>query len=380
MKTIPLFGIYRDAVIEAAALEVLRSGQIASGAYIERFSSGLGALLGNPNVVTMNDMSSAIQIALHLAGVKPGDEVLTAAYACMSTNAPIATSGGRAVWVDVDPCTGLIDPDALVRSITPRTKAAIVYHVAGYPAAAEEIAGICKGHGITLIEDCDNALLATINGKQVGSFGDFAVHSFYPNRQINATEGGALVCRRPEDAERAVRLRRYGIDLTRFRDRNGEINPACDIPEIGWAATLNNLCSAVGYTQLAGVAGRIQRSREVANKLQMDLVDIPEIAVVQPQFGSLPSYWSFLIRTNRRDEMLMQLKSRGVHVSKLHQRTDIYSGFGASYVELPGTTEFTRTVMGLPCGWWLEGEDIHYLVKMLRETIEMVGPARLSEI
>ena len=361
-QNIPLFGIYRDARMDEAALEVLHSGQIASGAYVKRFSEGFAQLTGQRHVITVNDMSSAIQIALYLAGVRADDEVLTAAYACMSTNAPIAALGAKPAWVDVNAETGLMDPEALERAITPRAKAVIVYHLAGYPADVERIATICRERGLALIEDCDNALLARVGDAQVGSFGDFAVYSFYPNRQINATEGGALACRRAEDAERATRLRRYGIDLPRFRDALGEIDPACDIAEIGWAATLNNLCSAIGNVQLDSVTARVERGREVAAVLQERLASLPGIEVVPAGRGAICSHWALLVRVLHRDAVLAGLKRRGVAASKLHHRTDTYSGFHTPPADLPQTQRFLNQVLGLPCGWWLSEEDIDAIV------------------
>lgn len=368
-RTVPLFGIYRDDRMSEAALEVLHSGQIASGVYVKQFAEGFGKLVNQSNVVTVNDMSSAIQIALQLIGVGPGDEVLASPYACMSTNAPIATSGASPVWVDIDPLTGTMDPAALDRAITSRSKAVIVYHLAGYPAHIRHIAKICKTRGVKLIEDCDNALLATVDGMQVGTFGDFAVYSFYPNRQLNATEGGALCCRDAADAERAIRLRRYGIDLTRFRDQDGEIDPNCDIPEIGWAATLNNLCSAVGYVQLDGVTERIAKTRKVAAQLTVALSSVDRVYTVPPLPQTASSYWALLVKIPNRDKVLKDLKRCGIHASKLHLPTDIYSGFGVARPDLPNTSQFFDQVLGLPCGWWMSEDDIKFVASTLQALV-----------
>ena len=210
---ISLYKTYLDTSMEIIANEVLRSGSIATGRYVEIFSQQFGELINNPNVVTTNDMSNAMQIALRLAGVTEGAEVLTTPFACMATNAPIASVGGKPVWVDMIPTNGTMDPEKLTRAITSKCKAVILYHVAGYPGYVREIKAICTSHGIALIEDCNAALLASVAGQQVGHWGDYSIHSFYPNRQINATEGGALVCSNSEDTSRGIKLRRYGMDL-----------------------------------------------------------------------------------------------------------------------------------------------------------------------
>lgn len=369
-KTIPLFGVYHDEKMDQTALEVLKSGQIASGHYVKKFEDGFGKLVDQTHVVSVNDMSSAIQIALRLIGVGPGDEVLTSPFACMSTNAPIATSGATPVWVDIDPSTGHIDPAALERAITPRSKAVLVYHLAGYPCDIREISAICQRHGLKLIEDCDNAMLATVDGVQVGRFGDFAIYSFYPNRQINATEGGALCCKNYADAERAIKLRRYGIDLNRFRDKKGEINPDCDIAEIGWAATLNNFCSAIGYSQLTGVVERIEKTRSVALSLTQALKQIEGIEVISPLPSSVPSYWVFLVKVRNRNFIMSEMKSRGINVSTIHQRTDLYSGFNVPIKKpLPNAEDFINKVLAIPCGWWMTEYDINIISSTLKNLL-----------
>jgi dTDP-4-amino-4,6-dideoxygalactose transaminase len=364
---IPLYGIYHDAAMEQVAAEVLRSGQIASGSHVEQFETQFGALIGSSKVVTVNDMSNAIQIAFKLAGVQDQDDVLTTSYACMSTNAPIATAGARPIWVDVDPQTGAMDPQSLLRSITPASKAVLLYHPAGYPAQVKRIAEICQQHRLKLIEDCDNALLARAGDQFVGSYGDYAIYSFYPNRHINATAGGALVCRDASELDRAKRLRRYGIDMPNFRAANGEINPHSDIAEIGFASTLNNLCAAIGKTQLGGVAQRIAKARSVAQTIAAGIAGLPGIAAVKPLANTEPSYWALLLLAEQRDLLMARLKAAGVQCSKLHHRTDAYSGFKPSAHSLPGTAQFMNQVLAIPCGWWLDDHQVNRIIENIKE-------------
>jgi dTDP-4-amino-4,6-dideoxygalactose transaminase len=216
--------------------------------------------------------------------------------------------------------------------------------------------------GIKLIEDCDNALLATIGGRTVGSFGDFAIYSFYPNRQINTTEGGALACRRAEDARKARKLRRFGIDSQTFRTATGEINSESDIPEIGVGATLNNVCSALGVAQLEAVSSMVEMARTHAAWLRSRLADIPGFRVLAPMENTDPAYWTLLALVENRNQVLAKLKSRGVQASGLHFRNDRYSGFLECTRPLPNTAAFQDSVIALPCGWWLGADDLHYMV------------------
>lgn len=365
---IPLFGIYHDEAMEQAAGAVLRSGQIASGPLVAQFEQAVAALAGQAHVVAVSDMSTALQIALRMAGVEPGDEVLTSAYACLSTNAPIAIAGARARWVDVDPATGGMDPEALRRAITPRSKVVVAYHLAGYPLQIEAIAAICREHGLQLIEDCNNALLATVGGRPVGSWGDYAIYSFYPNRQINASEGGAVACRDAEGAARARRLRRYGIEVNGFRDRWGEISPESQIVEIGLAAPFNQLCASLGLSQLGGVAERVAISRRHAALMGAQLEGLPGLSLVPATPGAEPAYWTLLLRLQERNRVMYRLKSIGVQCSTLHLRSDSYIALGGP-AELSGTQAFAAQVLAVPCGWWLSDAQVANVVNQLQAVL-----------
>jgi dTDP-4-amino-4,6-dideoxygalactose transaminase len=370
MSNIPLFAAVNLPEMESAAIAVMRSGRIASGEYVAKFEAAISALIGEPNVVSTVDMTSAMFLALHLAGVAPGDEVLTTAFACMSTNAAIAQRGAIPVWVDIKRGTVEMDENDLKRKITSKTKAAILYHVAGYPGPAGKAAAICKEYEIALIEDCDNALLAQRDAQLVGSNADFAVYSFYPNRQINTSEGGALVCKDPELAARARRLRRFGIDASTFRNELGEISPASDIPEIGWSFSMNNLCSALGLAQIPTVRERMKLTRQNAGALTALLRGIPGVRPITVSANALPAYWVYLIDIENRDCTAAKMKEQGIQVSSLHYRNDRYTGFyGIARDELPNTSHLQQHVLALPCGWWLSTEDVGSVVAALDRAV-----------
>lgn len=371
MKAVPLFHAFRDAATDTAALEVLHSGQLAAGPRVAAFESALAQRLGHAELVSTVDMSMAMLLALRLAGVGPGDEVLSPAYTCLSSTAPIANLGARPRWVDVEPHTGLLDPAALRRAISARTKACVVYHAAGYPARTAEIASICREAGLPLIEDCNTALGARQDGQGVGQQGDYAVYSFYPNRQINAADGGALGLRGAAQAQRARRLRRFGIALTGFRDALGEIDPASDIAEIGWSGAMSQLHAALGLAQMASLDARLTATRRHAADLAVRLqaLGAQGLELVQPTAGSEPSPWGLLVLVERRDAVLAELKRAGVMASMLHHRVDSYSGFGANAAELPGTAAFLARVIALPCGHWLDASDLDHTTTVLATAV-----------
>ena len=371
VKKIPLFKVVNSPEMESTAVEVMRSGLIASGEHVRRFEDGLSDLLGHEHIVSVSDMTSAIYMALHISGVRLGDDVITSAFSCMATNAPISAMGANAIWVDLLESSISIDPVAFERAITPKTKAAILYHVAGYPGAVKEISEICKKHDIVLIEDCNNALLAMVEGEPAGGSGDFAIYSFYPTRLIQTFEGAAIVCRDEEKADALKKLRRLGIDFTTFRNEVGEINAASDIPEAGWASSLSNIGAAIGCVQLSGVKDRIEKVRENAACLSSLLSQLPGLTVIPAYPATVPSYWALLIQVEGRNKILKFLKEKGVHVSSLHQMNDRYSCFHtSSCYELPNTEILQKTILALPCGWWLSRDDIEYIVAMMELALQ----------
>ena len=366
-STIDLFHPVRLPEMEAAALEVFRSGQIASGPKVAALEHAFSAVAGREHIVSTNDLTSAVLLALHLSGVRAGDEVATVAFSCLQSNSPIARLGARPVWIDIDPETMSMSVQDLAIKLNPSVKAVMVYHIAGYPSDTHRIAAMCRERGIPLIEDCNNALGATLDSRPVGTVGDYAVYSLYPNRQINGIDGGLLATPDATIAARAVRLRRFGVDATTFRDARGEINPESDVPEIGWSAALNNLNAAVALSQLNTFAERTKRTIAVADKLKNALGNLSKLRPVCPVRCAMPAFWGFLVLSEHRDKLLMHLKAHGIKSSIFHQRNDWYTGFGTPRAELPGTEFVMNQLLALPCGWWLSDDHINDLITRVTE-------------
>ncbi len=367
ISMVDLFHPVRLPEMEAAALEVFRSGQIASGPKVAELEHAFAAMVGREHIISTNDLTSAVRMALHLAGVRAGDEVATVAFSCLQSNSPIARLGARPVWIDIDPETMSMSVQDLAAKLSPSVKAVMLYHIAGYPSDTHRIAAICNERGIPLIEDCNNAVGATLDGRPVGTFGDYAVYSLYANRQINGIDGGMLATPDATTAARAVRLRRFGVDATSFRDTRGEINPESDVPEIGWSAALNNLNAAVALSQLNTFAERTKRTIAVADKLANALGNLTKLQPVCPVRSAMPAFWGFLVLSEHRDELLKHLKAHGIKSSIFHQRNDWYTGFGTRRAELPGTERVMNQLLALPCGWWLTDYQIKELICRVSE-------------
>lgn len=378
---IALYKSVNTPEMEESAIKVMRSGKISSGEYVGKFEAALGRMIGSHNVVSTVDMTSAMFLALHLAGVEEGDEVLTLSFCCLSSTAAIAQKRARPVWVDVRPGTVEMDIVDLKSKISSKTKAVIIYHIAGYPGPVKEISSICKENGIFLIEDCNSSLFATLDSLPVGGFGDFAVYSFYPNRQINTIEGGALICKKSELADKARLLRRFGINTSTFRRADGEINIFSDIPEIGWSITLNNLCASLGYAQLGSLLERQKIVEENVLELKNLILNVDGIREVPVLKGATSAYWVFLIFSDNYDSFINEMKRQGVTVSGLHTRNDRYSGFGVEQPTVLDNTEYLQEhLIGIPCGWWLGKKEILYIAAAIKQAALVACKSRSDSL
>jgi perosamine synthetase len=367
MLSVPLFDCAIQPEAISAATVVLSSGQLASGPNVQALEGALEARLGpGMHVVAMGDMTHALTTALKLAGVSQNDEVLTISYNCLSSTSAITAAGARPVWVDIDPGSASISPADARLAITPRTKALVVYHVAGYPADLGMLRAVCDQYGLPLIEDANNALGASWRGQPAGTIGNFGIYSFYANRQLNGIEGAALVCRDAAHAAEARRIRRFGIEANSFRDSQGEIDPAGDVPRIGTSSVLNHLNATLALSHLDSLDQRLERNRANVEKLLSGLSALAGIQPVTWAAGVEPAFWVMLLRCNRRDSLLAYLKQHHVQCSKLHQTNDGYSGFGAHSRPLTGTRRFMSEVLAVPSGWWLDQAQIDKIIDVVR--------------
>lgn len=367
--TVPLFDCRLPTMALAALEQPFVRGQLAAGPAVLELERAIEARFPGYYAVAVGDMTQALTMTLRLAGVVQGDDVLSLSFNCMSSNSAIAMAGASIAWVDVDPITASFDIDHARSRITPNTKAVVVYHVSGYPGDLSAIRRLCDEHGLPLIEDANNAFGAKFADRAIGTIGDFAIFSLYANRQINAIDGGIILCRREDDAQHARRLRRFGIDLGRFRDFDGEIDPMLDVPEIGMSSSIDNVRATLALTSMVDVDTRVARSRRNAAMLREMTAGLPLTPII-PVDGAHPAYWTWLIRLAERDRVMRALKARSVLCSKLHHPNHHYTGFGTPPSDLPGTDLLQREMLAIPCGWWLDESDIAGLAHDIRDVLQ----------
>ena len=235
---------------------VLSSGWITGGPKVLEFEAALSALFDGRHVRVFANGTETMEVALRLAGIGPGDEVITTAITWVATANVIVAVGARPVFVDVDPRTRNIDLGAVEAAITPRTRAILPVYIAGLPVDMDRLHGIARRHGLRVVEDAAQAIDARWQGRRIGSFGDLASFSLQANKNITCAEGGFLVMNREEDAVRAERLRMQGIVRDGF--------DGMDMEEPGGKSNLSDIHAAIGLGQLRRLADVTQRRAELA--------------------------------------------------------------------------------------------------------------------
>jgi dTDP-4-amino-4,6-dideoxygalactose transaminase len=367
-NSVPLYKVHMPTKIGEDVIRVLYSGQIANGPDVSKFEALLGDYIDNPLVTATSDISSSLTLCLFLAGVRPGDDVLMSPLVCLSTSCPVRNLFANIRWCDVDPRTGNLDPHDLVKRITPRSKAILVYHWAGYPADLDAIHAVARANGLAVIEDAGEALGAEFDHRKIGATGsEFAVFSFYPNRQLTTIEGGAISFAREENYEKARWLKRYGICQPTFRDEEGEIDPTSDIPVAGWNASMNRLAATIGVAQMNYIRKIVSRHQENGLFYDQTLADIPGVNILKRPGNSLPAFWVYTFLASESDRLRSLLRKEGIKASKVHLRNDYYTAFGNRHGDLPGVEFFSRHCLSIPCGWWVTDEDRGRIVEVIRQ-------------
>lgn len=366
-RALALFRFHNPPGGAAALAAALAGGHPATGECVARFERALAPLLGTAHVVATSDRSGALTLALRLAGVGPGDEVILPPLCCTATSMPVANLFATPRWADVDPDTGMIDPRAIAPRVTPRTRAIVAYHWAGDVADLEALAVVARTHGLALVSDASGAFGATWRGAPLGAAAaDFTVYSFYAAAQLGTGEGGALCCARTADGETARRCRRYGLDPGTFRLPNRDLNPQSDVPIAGYNFAMTNLTAALGLAQLPHAAAIVARHQANGAYYDEALRDVPGLRLLARDPRARSAYWAYALRAERRDALVTKLAREGIGAQRLHVRNDRYACFPPAPIDLPGVARFDAENLVIPCGWWIDDAARARIVDVIR--------------
>lgn len=365
---VPLFKVHLPDTVLGALGRTFASGYVAQGAQVEQFERRLASWVGAKRVCAASEFSGALTLALYVAGVRPGDEVILSPLVCLATSMPVANLFAKPVWCDVDPSTGMLEASRLPPLISERTRAILAYHWSGDVCELETLGAIAASASIPLVEDASEAFGAEVRGARLGmNTADFTVYSFGAVRQMTCGEGAAVFVKDLDAWERLHRARRYGIHPPSFRLPNGDLNPGSDIPVAGFNFALNNIAAAIGLEQFAHIDRIVARCRANGAYFESALHGVAGVALLQRRKDAVSGYWTYSLRVQRRDDLVRKLHERGIGCQRLHVRNDRYACFaGARTADLPGVGAFDRENLSIPCGWWVSDDDRDRIVACIR--------------
>ncbi|MEX5556314.1 DegT/DnrJ/EryC1/StrS aminotransferase family protein [Pseudomonas rhodesiae] len=233
-----------EATISAVG-DVLRSGWITSGPKVQAFEAQLSEYFGGRPVRTFNSGTCTMEIALRIAGIGPGDEVITTPISWVATANVILEVGATPVFADIDPVTRSIDLAQVEAAITPRTKAIIPVYLAGLPLDMPMLYALANKYNLRIVEDAAQALGSSWDGERIGATGDFVSFSFQANKNITSSEGGCLVLNNAEEARLAEKYRLQGVTRTGF--------DGLDVDVLGGKFNMTDIAAAIGLGQFAHI-------------------------------------------------------------------------------------------------------------------------------
>lgn len=377
MKIYPLFKVHVSKEEALAKVgDVFASGFINEGVQVSELTLQLSKTLESNNLILTNACTSALTLALHLTGVGPGDEVISSPMTCVAGNVPIVNLGANIVWGDVDSSNGMLDPMDVSKKITDKTKAVVVVAWAGTPPQLQDLWKICDRRGIKLILDAAHAFQARYHGTPIHEWANYTCYSFQAIKHFTTGDGGALVCLDSNDHKRAKALKWFGIDRDRAKDESGNWKGQqwdVDIEEAGYKFNMNNVAAAIGLSQLPYVDKIMTAHRANAAAYDKLFAGCDRVRRSTRPFGGESSFWVYTMKVDpkrsrlQRDELLKALNEEGIMAGVVHVPNDDYTAFQRFKADLPGVRDFSANQFNLPCGWWLNEDDIRHIANRVIE-------------
>jgi len=364
----------------AAVGEVLRSGWITTGPKNQAFEALLSDYFGGRPVRTFNSGTCTMEIALRIAGIGAGDEVITTPISWPATANVVIEVGATPVFADIDPVTRNIDLDKLEAAITPRTRAIIPVYLSGLPVDMDRLYAIAHQHKLRVIEDAAQALGSTWNGKRIGSFGDFVSFSFQANKNLTTGEGGCLVLNNLEEARLAEKYRLQGVT------RSGV--DGIDVDVLGGKYNMSDIMAAIGLGQMkkleALTAHRAELARHYFDCFGPDFEQATGAQLPVQAFGS--SNWhlfQIILPDNgpgtRADFMTRLQKEHnvgtGYHYAPIHLFT-LYRERGFHEGMFPIAERIGRLTVTLPMFNAMTLADVERAVAAVKAVLTSAVPAK----
>jgi len=358
MRMIPLAKPQISWRERSAVIKVLKSSSLAQGPEVMAFEKEFSKIVGDRDCVAVNSGTSALHLSLIALGITENDEVIVPSFTFAATANVVALVGAKPIFIDIDPKTYCMDPTAMAKAITKKTKAVIVVHLYGLPANMNQIMQIANKNSLYVVEDAAQAHLASINNQNVGTYGDAAAFSFYPTKNMTSGEGGMIVLKNSTNARLCRLLRNQGME-TRYQN---EI--------VGFNLRMTDIHAAIGRCQLKKLSEatdkRIKNAQFLSSNLNCDTLPfVPE--------GYKHVYHQYTVRiVIKRDTFSKLLREKGVG-NDVYYPTPVHRLPSFNFkIKLPNTISASKEVLSLPIHPSLSKRQLRKIVDSFNKIQEEV--------
>lgn len=350
---------YKDE-IDAAMAQVVESCQFIMGPELTALEKELSDYTGAAHAVVCASGTAALELCLKIAGVQPGDEVITTPFSFFATAEMVSACGATPVFVDIEPDSYNIDPSLIEQAITPKTKAILPVALYGQPAEMEAINAIAQKHGLVVIEDAAQSFGSELGGKKSCNLSELAATSFFPAKPLGCFgDGGALFCRDESQATLARQLLNHGQDK-RYSHAH-----------IGMNGRMDAIQAAVLRVKLRYFDQEMEKRKILAKEYDSRLEGIVTIPKLRPNRTS--AYAQYTIQVDQRDELCKSLNDKGiptaVHYPIPLYRQNVYRSMQIDPSRFPVTESVSARVVSLPFSPFLKQEDLEATVEAVKEAV-----------
>ena len=367
---VPLARPWLDEREEELVLEVLRSGRLSLGPWIERFEARLRERVGAPYAAAVSSGTAGLHMLCRIAGLGAGDEAITSPLSFVASANCFLLEGATPVFADVDPVTLNIDPRGVEAAITDRTRAIVAVDMFGYPCELDELRAIARRHGLVLVEDACEALGAEYRGRPLGAHGESAVFAFYPNKQVTTGEGGVVVTHSEDVWQQIVSLRNQGRS---YEEGAGWFNHV----RLGFNYRWTDLQAAIGLAQLEKLDRILELRAAAARRYDDLLADVDGVETPAPDDAEHRRSWFVYVAKLAagldRDGVMASLRSQGIataeYVPCVHLQPYMRERYGFGEGLCPVAEDVASRTLALPFFTQIEPGDQERVVDALRAAI-----------
>ncbi len=365
----------------AEVVATLRSGWLGTGPRVQRFEADFRTYVDTAHAVALNSCTAGLHLALEVLGIGPGDEVITTPLTFSATANVIVHVRATPVFADVDPRTMNLDPEAVARAVTPRTKAILPVHLAGRPCDMDALLQVAHRHGLAVVEDAAHAIEGRYRGHPIGSIGDLTAFSFYVTKNLVTGEGGMLTTNNAAWAEEIRVKALHGISRDAWKRYSAEGFQPYDTLFPGYKYNMTDLQAALGIHQLArleaNLAVRERHWRRYDEAFRNHPLLTPPVPA-DPRDRHACHLYTVLLNTNRagmsRNEFVARLKAEnigtGIHFTPLHLHSYYAKTFGSTRGQFPAAEFIGDRTVSLPLSAKLTDEDVEDVIAAVFRVLE----------